>query len=166
MATAGQQQFDGYEFIFGVPKPRRVRVKTMASIILGALPLASAFLAYSSVQTIRASLQVGAKLSVLNPVVFELVFLSILMAVSSVTYWMVRRDKAVLMDGELALGVVHQRLVEVRGGRGGRRKQSRVRYRFKDASGQLFQDPGTDYSRRLRVDMTVPINLRIQRRMF
>jgi hypothetical protein len=96
MATAGQQQFDGYEFIFGVPKPRRVRVKTMASIILGALPLASAFLAYSSVQTIRASLQVGTKLSVLNPVAFELVFLSILIAISSVTYWMVRRDKAVL----------------------------------------------------------------------
>ena len=45
----------------------------------------------------------------------------------------------------------------MRGGRGGIRKQSRIRYRFNDPAGQLFQGTGIDYSQRLRVDMTVPV---------
>ena len=62
-----------------------------------------------------------------------------------------------MRNGELVVAVVtHQRLVEVRG-RSGTRKRNRVRYRFKDASGQLYQGTGTDYSRRLRADMTVPV---------
>ena len=158
METAEQQQSGRYEFLLGAPRPRRVRIKAVTRIILGALRLASMMLIYAGLQTMRASHQIGAHLSPFDPVVFEFFIPTILIAISSVTFWMLRRDKALLRDGELALGVVtHQKLVEVRGGRGGRRKQSRVRYRFKDASGQLFQGTGTDYSRRLRVDMTVPV---------
>jgi hypothetical protein len=158
MEAAEQQKSGRYEFLLGAPRPRRVRIKAVTRIILGALPLASMILIYAGMQTMHVSHQIGAHLSPLDPVVFEFFVPTILIAISSVTFWIVRRDKALLRDGELALGIVtHQKLVEVRGGRGGRRKQSRVRYRFKDASGQLFQGTGTDYSGRLRVDMTVPV---------
>jgi hypothetical protein len=158
METREQKLSPSYEYIFSLSKPRRVHVKAVTRIILGALPLASVFLIYAGVQTMRASDQIGTHLSPLDPVVFEFVFPAILIAISSATFWTVRRDKALLRDGELAIGVVtHQKLIAVRGGRGGRRKQSRVRYRYKDAPGQLFQGTGTDYSRGLRVDMTVPV---------
>jgi hypothetical protein len=81
-----------------------------------------------------------------------------MIAISSATYWKVRRDKALLRDGDLAIGVVtHQKLVAMGGGRGGRRKQSRIRYRFKDPAGQLFQGTGTDDSQRLEANMAVPV---------
>jgi len=94
----------------------------------------------------------------LNSVVFDFILAAILIVASCAIFRMVRRDRQLLRNGELAAGVVtHQKIVEGVGGRGGRRKQSRVRYRFKDASGQLFQGTGIDYSRRLHVEMTVPV---------
>jgi hypothetical protein len=48
--------------------------------------------------------------------------------------------------------VTYQELV-----RGRKATWSQVRYRFNDASGQLYQGTGRDYSRRLRVEMTVPV---------
>jgi hypothetical protein len=158
METREQKLSPSYEYIFSLSKPRRVHVKAVTRIILGALPLASVFLIYAGVQTMRASDQIGTHLSPLDLVVLEFVFPAILIAISSATFWTVRRDKALLRDGELAIGVVtHQRVIAVRGGRGGSRKQSRIRYRFKDPAGQLFQGTGTDHSQRLQVNMTVPV---------
>ncbi|SRR5260370_28616115 len=158
METREEQLFGCYESILGLPRPRRVHVKAVSWIVIGSLPLASVFLFYAGVQAVRSLHQLGTHSSPIAPVVFEFIFPAILIAISSGTYWKVRRDMALLRDGELTIGVVtHQKLVAVAGGRGGRRKQSRIRYRFKDPAGQLFQGTGTDHSRRLRVDMTVPV---------
>lgn len=158
MGAAEHRTFCPYKFLFGLRRPRRVHIRAGSWIILGALPLASVFLVCAGVQNIRASQALGVQISARDPVIFEFGLPTILTIISGVTFWMVRRDRALLRDGELALGVVtHQNLVEVRGSRGGSRTQSRVRYRFKDASGQLYQGTGTDSSKELRVDMTVPV---------
>jgi hypothetical protein len=158
MQTREEKLSTRYEYIFSLSKPRRVQVNAVAQIIIGSLPIASIFLIYSGVQTMRAMRQINTQASLLYPVLVEFVFPAILIAISSATYWKVRRDKALLRDGDLAIGVVtHQKLVPMGGGRGGRRKQSRIRYRFKDPAGQLFQGTGTDRSQRLQVNMTVPV---------
>jgi hypothetical protein len=158
METRERQLSTSYEYISGLPKPRHVQANALTLIIIGFLPLASIFLIYSGLQTFLSWRQVSAKPSLVYPAILGLVVPAILIAISSCTYWKVRHDMALLRDGELAIGVVtHQRLVPTRGGRGGIRKQSRIRYRFKDPTGQLFQGTGTDHSRRLRVDMTVPV---------
>jgi len=158
METRDEQLSSSYEYILSVPKPRRVRANPMILIIIGSLPIASVFLIYSGVQTIRSSQQINSNASLLYPVVVGFIFPVILLAISGATYWKLRRDAALLKDGELAIGVVtHQKLIAVRGGRGGRRQQSRIRYRFKDPAGQLFQGTGTDHTRKLQVNMTVPV---------
>jgi hypothetical protein len=40
---------------------------------------------------------------------------------------------------------------------GRHKSSSRIKYRFRSVSGEMFQGAGTDYSRRFRVDMTVPV---------
>jgi hypothetical protein len=169
METRDEQLSSTYEYILSVPKPRRVQANPMILIIIGSLPIASVFLIYSGVQTIRTPQQISSQVSLLYPVVVGFISPVILLAISGATYWKLRRDAALLRDGELAIGIVtHQKLIAVRGGRGGRRPQSRIRYRFKDPAGQLFQGTGTDHSRKLQVNMAVPVfyNRKIRRRMF
>ncbi len=158
MGTRDEQLSSGYEYLFSISKPRRVQASPVILIIIGSLSIASIFLIYSGVQTIRSSQQLGTHPSLLYSFVVGFIFPIILIAISGATYWKLRRDISLLRDGELAIGVVtHQKLIEVRGGRGGRRKQSRIRYRFKDPAGRLFQGTGTDRTRSLQVNMTVPV---------
>src|SRR5713101_8237069 len=150
----------GYEYIFSLSKPRRVQVNAVAQIIIGSLPVASIFLIYSGVQTMRGLRQINTQASLVYPVLHGFVLPVVLIAISGAMFFKVRREKALLRDGDLTIGVVtHQKLVAA-GGRGGRRKQSRIRYRFKGPAGQLFQvfqGTGTDRSHRLQVNMTVPV---------
>jgi hypothetical protein len=158
MKTMDEEASSSYEHLLSIPKPRRVRVSPVILIIVGSLPIASAFLVYSGVQTIRSLQQIGKHASLLYPAAVEFIFPAILLAVSSAIYWKLQRDVTLLRHGDLAIGsVTHQKWIEVRGGRGGRRKQSRIRYRFKDPAGQLFQGTGTDHTKRLLVDMPVPV---------
>jgi hypothetical protein len=158
MTAMELQQADTYNSLFAVTKPRSVRIKASARIILAVYPLVSVFLVYFGLGGIRSLHQIRADLSLFDGKSFLLIFATVLIASTTTILWAVHRDLILLRDGELAVGVVtHHKLVWVGGGRGGRRKESRVRYRFKDASGQMFQGTGRDPARRLRVDMTVPV---------
>jgi hypothetical protein len=158
METREGQLSSTYEYILSIPKPRRVRAHPVLLVIVGSLPIASIFLIYSGVQTIRNLQQISAQTSFLYSLLVEFIFPIILIAISGATYWKLSRDVTLLRNGELAIGVVtHQKLIEGRGGRGGRRKQSKIRYRFKDPNGQLFQGTGTDHTQLLQVNMTVPV---------
>ena len=156
METEQERLHPSYEYIFSLPKPRRVQANAVTLIIIGSLPVVCIFLIYSGLQTYLRLRQVGAKPSLLYPAILGLLVPAILLAISSYTLWKFRRDMALLRYGELAIGVVtHQKFVRV--GRGGRRKQSKIRYRFKDPNGQLFQGTGTDHTQLLQVNMTVPV---------
>jgi hypothetical protein len=80
-----------------------------------------------------------------------------LIVISGITFWRVRRDKTLLRDGALTAAVVTHQKRMAAGGRGGGRKHSRIRYRFKDASGQMFQGTDADDSLTFFVDMIVPV---------
>jgi hypothetical protein len=158
METRDEQLSSSYEYILGIPKPRRVQANPVILIIIGSLPIASVFLIYSGVQTIRSLQQIRTHASLLYLVVVEFIFPFILLAISGTVYLKLRRDVNLIRDGELATGVVtHQKLIIGRGGRGGRRNQSRIRYRFKDPAGRLFQGTGTDHTQSLQINMTVPV---------
>lgn len=158
MFTSEGQLAGSHESIFDLPRPRRVRVKAIAQIIIGTLPAGSAFLFYFDVRVIRAFHQMGSNLPEFRGEFLELIFPTLMIVASSVTLWLVLRDKGLLKYGEVAQGVVtHQELF----GRG-RRKKSRIWYRFRSVSGQMLQGTGTDYSAKVRVDMTVPVFYRLE----
>lgn len=118
--------------------------------------MASVFLIYTGALKLAASRQIGTHWSFLDPAYFEIFAPAILILIGVLTFLGVRRDIALLRDGALAEGVVtHQKRVAV-GGRGNR-KVNRVRYRFNDSSGQMFQNTGPDTTGKLLVDMTVPV---------
>ncbi len=118
--------------------------------MLVALPAVSTFLFYSDVQVIHSRYRMGSNLPEFQGEYLELIFPSLMVVVCTVTLWMVFRDKFLLKSGELAVAVVtHQELFG--------RRCSRIRYRFRSVSGEIFQGEGTDYSRKVRVDMTVPV---------
>jgi hypothetical protein len=157
METKEEQLPARYAYILSLSKPRRVQTNPLVLIIIGSLPLASIFLVYSGLQTFLSLRQASAKPSFLYPAILGLLVPATLIAISSYAFWKFRRDMNLLKYGELAIGVVtHQKLV-LAGGRAGRRTQSRIRYRFKDPAGQLFQGTGTDNSKKLLVNMAVPV---------
>jgi len=156
MEKPERQPFDHYGFIYGLRTPRRVRTGLLHQVLIGALPVASAFLICAGAQQLRASHQIGMHRSSFDPAYFEILAPAILILISGITLWGVRRDTALLRDGELVAGLVtHQKLVPSGGRRN--RKVSRVRYRFNDPSGQMFQNTGRDNTGKLRVHMTVPV---------
>jgi hypothetical protein len=150
------QPFDHYGFIYELPTPRRVRVALLYQVLIGALPVVSVLLIYAGMQQLRASRQIGMHWSFLDPAYFEIFAPAILILISAITFLGVRRDIALLRDGATAEGVVtHQKLVAA--GVRGNRRVNRVRYRFNDSSGQMFQNTGQDNTGKLLVDMTVPV---------
>jgi len=150
METKEEQLPARYAYIFSLPRPRRVQVNPLTLIVIGSLPLVSIFLIYSGLQS------VSTKASFLFPTLGLLVAAT-LIAASSFTLWKLRRDMNLLKSGELAIGVVARQKLVFAGGRGGRRTRSKIRYCFKDPAGQLFQGTCTDNSKKLLVNMPVPV---------
>jgi hypothetical protein len=94
----------------------------------------------------------GSHLPLFQGEYLDFIFPSLMIIVASVTLWMVIRDRILLKNGELAVAVVTQQELF-----GRHKSSSRIRYRFTSSSGEIFQGAGTDYSRRVRVDTTVPV---------
>jgi hypothetical protein len=150
METKEAQLPASHAYILSLPKPRRVQANPLTLIIIGSLPLVSIFLIYSGFQSVNTKPSfLSATLGLLVPV--------ILIATSSFTLWKLRRDMNLLKYGELAIGVVARQKLVFAGGRGGRRTRSKIRYCFKDPAGQLFQGTCTDNSKKLLVNMPVPV---------
>jgi hypothetical protein len=158
METKEEQLPASYAYILSLPKPRRVQANPLTLIIIGSLPLVSIFLVYSGLQSFLSLPQVSTKLSFLYSATLGLLIPAILIAISSFKLWKLRRDMNLLKYAELAIGVVaRQKLVFAGGRRGGRRTRSKIRYCFKDPAGRLFQGTCTDNSKKLQVNMTLPV---------
>jgi hypothetical protein len=143
MGTTKEQPFAQNQSLFEASKPRSVRIRAFDRTILITFPAAGVILFHLNATEILGLPQPRISSSQIVGAVLGLVFAAILLVVGCVTAWKVRREKKLMRNGELVVAVVtHQRLVEVRSGRGGKKKSSRVRYRFKDPSGQLYQGTG------------------------
>lgn len=152
-----EQPFAPYQNLFEASKPRAVRIRALNRIALVAFPLTGVVLVYLNATEILNLPRPRISAPQIVGFVLGLVLAAILLIAGCVTAYKVRRDRELMRNGELVVAVVtHQRLVQMQGRRG-TKKRSRVRYRFKDPSGQLYQGTGTDYSRKLRVDMAVPV---------
>jgi hypothetical protein len=157
MNSLDQLKSGEYGRLFEAPKPRKVRVKTTPLIVVVVPPAAALILIYYGIQAQQSFHHREGSLSSFDNSIFDFIFPAILVVVSSVMSWIVRRHRELLRTGELAVGVVtHQKMVRT-GGRGGNKVKSKIRYCFKSVSGELFQGTGTDDSRRLLVGMTVPV---------
>jgi hypothetical protein len=130
-----EEQSSEYRSLFAAPRPRQVRIRTAPKILLGTLPIAAILLIYFGILELLTFRELGANSSSIFDVAFNFFASPIMIAVSIVTFRRVRRDRKLLREGELAVGsVTHREVVK-----GGRTTKSRVRYRFKDRCGQLFQ---------------------------
>lgn len=127
-----------------------MRIRPVPKILLATLPISAMLLIFFGIRELATIQEVPASSSSVTDVILNFLFSPIMIAASIVTFWKVRRDRKLLRDGELAVGIVtHQELVK------GRTTNSRVRYRFNDASGQLYQGKGWDRSFKLKPAMSV-----------
>lgn len=153
MVTALEEQPPEYQALFAAARPRRVRIRLVPRILLSVLPIAGVLLAYFGILEVLTFRELGVDSSSIIDLALGFFFSLLMIGASVVVFRTVLRDKKLLRNGELAVGTVtHQELV-----RGRKSTWRRVRYQFNDASGQLYQGTGRDYSHRLRVEMTVPV---------
>lgn len=150
-AQAGIQQnpANPYQYLWTISKPRRVRLKLVARVITIAFPISWIFIVYFGYQIVRDQLAVSGLLGDLGPL---LLFALIWSVIGITTIRSARRDRKLLAEGNLAMAIVtHQ---ELSGGKG---RQSKIRYEFKDAAGRVVEGGGTDESGELYEDMQMPV---------
>jgi hypothetical protein len=107
---------------------------------------------YFGFQIARDGLAASSPLAALTHLGPLLFFASIWSAVAVATIRDARRDRRLLAEGDLAIGIITRQELS-----GGKHRRSTIRYEFKDTAGRLVQGEGTDQSRELYEDMTLPV---------
>jgi len=139
-------------YLSGLSKPRIVRFKPVARVITIAFPISWIFIVYFGFKIMRDEIAVSSPLATLRDLGPLLLFALIWSVIGITTIRSARRDRKLLSEGELAIAIVtHQELS------GGKRRQSKIRYEFKDVTGRLVRGGGTDESWELYEDMEVPV---------
>ena len=122
-------------------KPRRVRLKPVARVITVAFPISWLFIAYFGYQFVRDEIAVSGPLATLGVLAPFLFFAIIWSVIGITTIRKARRDQRLLAEGDFSTAIVtHQELS------GGKRRQSKIRYEFKDAAGRRVFGEGIDES--------------------
>jgi hypothetical protein len=154
MAKQGTEEIPGstHHHLWSLSKPRRVRLKPVARVISIALPFSWIFIAYFGYQIVRDQIGDHRRMAGLGNLAPLLVIALAWSVIGLTTIRNSRKDRQLLAEGELAMATVtHQKLT------GGKHRQSKIRYEFKDAGGRLIESEGTDDSRELYEDMKVPV---------
>jgi hypothetical protein len=141
-----------YQYLRTLSKPRRVRLKQVPRVITIAFPISWIFIAYFGYQIVRDQIAVSGPIATLGELWFLLLFAFIWSVIGISTIRSVQRDRKLLTEGELAMAIVtHQELS------GGKNRQSKIRYEFKDAAGRPVFGEGTDESWELYEDMELSV---------
>ncbi len=147
-----QTHINADRHLWALIKPRRVRLKPIARVIVVALPISWIFIAYFGYQMIRNEVVVASPLAMLRDIGVFLLFALIWSAIGIKTARTAMRDRKLLADGEFTRGVVtHQEAI------GGKHRRSQICYQFRDLAGRLVQGKGTDESWEFYEDMQVPV---------
>ena len=147
-----QARANPHQYLWSLAKPRRIRLKPVARVITIAFPISWMFIIYFEFPIVRDEIAVSSPLVTLRDLAPLLLFALIWSVIGITTIRSARRDRKLLSEGELAIAIVtHQELS------GGKRRQSKIRYEFKDATGRLVRGGGTDESWELYEDMEVPV---------
>jgi hypothetical protein len=140
------------QYLWGLSKPRRVRLKPVPLVISIAFPLSWIFIAFFGYQTVRDQLAASRPLTTLSNLGALLFFALIWSVIGITTIRGARKDRDLLAEGNLALAIVTRQEVV-----GRKHRQSKIRYEFRDAAGQQVEGEGTDDSWQLYEDMEVPV---------
>jgi hypothetical protein len=141
-----------YRYLLALTKPRPVRLRPFQRAISVAFPISWIFIVYFGFQIIRDGLAASSQLTTLTSLGPLFLFASLWSVIGVATIRDARRDRRLLAEGDLAIGIVtHQELS------GGRHRRSKIIYEFKDTAGRQVQGEGTDESREFYEDMTLPV---------
>ncbi len=145
-----------YESILAMSRPRTVKLKVVPLTLLISFPVLALFLFVTGILRRATASRFASKTSP-DDVIVDFIAPILLVALSCFLFWLTHRDRQLLRTGELTLGVVTHQWIAQTGGFGGRRSSNKIRYRFKNSFGEIFQSTGTDDSRTLLVDMTLAV---------
>jgi len=138
-----------YERLRAIPRPRQVQPKRVPRAISIAFPLSGILFAWIGFEILRNGIASSSALSNLVP----LLFVGLIWSVISISIIRkVRKDRRLLGEGELAIATVTYQELS-----GGKQRNSRIKYEFKDAAGRLVQSEATDESHTLYEDMQTPV---------
>jgi hypothetical protein len=138
--------------LWGLSKPRKVRLKLVPRIISIAFPISWIVIAFFGYQIVRDQLAASRPFTPSNNLGALLLFALIWSVIGITRIRGARKDRELLAEGNLALAIVtRQEMV------GGKHRRSKIRYEFRDAAGQQIAGEGTDESRELYEDMEVPV---------
>jgi uncharacterized protein (DUF983 family) len=137
-----------FERLLSLSKPRRISLKTSTRLLLVVFLIIISGITTGLVLSHRSSLPKGNAGNTLTDIAFFIVFAGISLSIVGGMIRSVVRDRRLLSNGEIAVGViVGQKIV------GGRSKTSRITYEFKDGAGKTYAGKSDDETRELYEDM-------------
>ena len=141
-----------YERLLMSRRPRAIRLKTSIRIFVIVYAVILGSVGYGVYQ---AAARGGTKAGFhgLFPNVFPLAMFALIWALFVATMFRsIVRDRSLLSDGEIAVGIVTSQSYA-----GGENRESRIVYEFKDAAGRTFSGKGSDRTRTLFEEMQTPV---------
>ena len=135
-----------FEHLRNLATPRQVRFKPVPRVISITFPISVAAGVYWAFLLARAGIAISSDLFVL---------LGAAIVWSAIAITSIRRairDRKLLAEGSLAIGVVTRQYVT-----GGKHRRSEIQYEFKDAAGRTYGRSATDDSRTLYEEMETPV---------
>ena len=130
-----------------LPKPRRVRFKTLPKVLSIAFPIFIALALYFGFAYVRDGLLAYTSISGLWVPLF---IAAIWSAIAVQSLRRARRDLKLLAEGDLAVATVTAQWMT-----GGKGSRSRISFQFRDASGRLILGEADDSSRALFEEMEI-----------
>ncbi len=145
-----QARANPHQYLWSLAKPRRIRVKPVARVITIAFPISWIFIIYFGFLLVRDEIAASSPTAALRDLGPLLLFALIWSVIGITTIRSNRRDRKLLAEGDLAIAIVtHQELS------GGKNRQSKIRYEFRDATGRLVEGEGIDESWEVYEDMEI-----------
>jgi hypothetical protein len=142
----------GAHLLWGLSKPRRVRLKPFARIMTVAFPISWIIIAFFGYMIAADQIEESHPFPALGNLVPLLLIALIWSFVAITTIRRARKDRKLLAEGDLAIAVVTRQKLN-----GGKHRTSEIRYEFKDKAGKLVEGKGIDDSWELYEDMEVPV---------
>jgi hypothetical protein len=147
-----QARANPHQYLWSLAKPRLIRLKPVARVITIAFPISWIFIIYFGFPIMRDEIAVSSPIAALRDLGPLLLFALIWSVIGITTIRSTRRDRKLLAEGDLAIAIVtHQELS------GGKNRQSKIRYEFRDAAERLVEGEGIDESREVYEDMEIPV---------
>jgi hypothetical protein len=141
-----------FERLRMVGRPRAIRLKTSMRIFIAVYAILFGSLCYGAFLVAERGRTAPGSTNPLPNVIWLAMFGLIWSLIAFSMFRSILRDRALLTDGEVALGTVTAQSYA-----GGENRESRIVYEFKDAAGRTISGKCSDRTRKLFEEMQTPI---------